>query len=667
MPGAARIPILETNLVERPDRGRIIAVIGAFLLIAVPGLWWIDQAALPGSIDGGWMMSLADAAARGEISGRDVYATYGWAFQQIGLLARKLHVADSTYDSLILQAALMVLVGAAFFAAALHRLRELDSLGIVVATLVVSVLGLAQPAWVRPAALIFVVVWTAGALAAAEATTGSERRLALRLAFAGAMASAVQLMSFDYGVFSVLALALAIGGECLWDAYRSGVRAWARRALLRVGAVLAGALVFEVLLCMVFASGPGRFLDYPRVLWEMSNGYSATLGSPWQGGGLWMVALGSMVVCLAAAAVAGRRHRDRDASLRLWFLVCGGLVSLRGATTRSDVNHISLALIPLLCAFVVAVYPREPVRWLRIPALLVTAALVTTWPGSGFGRLSRALLVTWSPSELVTRWRDLRSFDSSTRVYVPAVLRAGDPSAGLMVFPHFNQFAVVAKRRLFMPFVQPYQATTARLDRLYAQRLLEVPGQVEALYAFDGVAVGELDGVASITRNPAVFETLWGHFPAVAPAAEGHVLLRRRTAQGASPEMPRMSLVLKSQTALTTGVPRGSVRVEATDCSLLRVAWHVTYPWTRILGRSSAWRFEAYLGDQKVGGGGVVALDDRFATYLTLMPAQQFSTVFFGGAPRTRFDRIDFVLTDGTFLAAQPRRLAIESIDCVNP
>jgi hypothetical protein len=636
---------------------RALAAWVGLVLVALPSLWWIDQKALPQSIDGGWMMALADATVHGEVSGRDVYATYGWGFQQVGRLARSLHAEASSSDSLILLAALLSVLGGICFVGSLYLLRSVEAVGIPLICAAVSLLGLGQPAWIRSASLLLIAALVARVLGQAESSTNRTSRL-VQLAVVGAGGAALQLLTFDLGVFAALTVvgcatshALFVEGRPLGNRLRS--------ALIQGSAAAAGAASGTLTIVSLLSLGPPAFLDYPRVLLSISSGYARTMGSPWQVAGLWAVALEAMLAFIAIIWVLDFR-RFPSQRAELLALALAATVCLRGATTRSDIYHVSLAMVPAATLFFVLGVRAGQGVLRRMAALLVAVALFSSWPTAGLGRLTQAFQAVIQPSVIATRWQEMRSFAASKSLYLPGVLRAGDPTSRLVIFPYANQYGLAAGRHLFTPFVQPYQAGTASLDERYAMAVQAAADVREVLYAMDSIVVGAIDGVPAVTRNPAVFATLWGHFRPVGPEAEGHMLLRRTSEVRTLPSSP----VAIRQVA---NGDLGEVLLEPAECAMLRLHFTVDYPWTVAIGRASPWTLTAFLGQQPVAEARVVALSDQFTTFLSLLPPDQFSHILEGQAPRRRVDRLVLAAVDRSLFAAVPRRVSVEALDCVNP
>ena len=631
------------------------ALLGLFLL-ASGALWSVDIVAMPGSIDGAWMMSLTDAAAHGEISGRDTYATYGWAFQRLGLWARALHLDGSVYDSTPLFSVLLSALGATVLIVSLLLLRSLDAAGILAACVVASLLNLGQAAWLRASCLILVAALTARLLA----DSGS-RQFLWRLIALAVFGASLQSLSFDLGVYAVLTIAGAavLHGqvEPSQGDKTSTLRSRVREAAYRAVVVLAAAAITFLTASLALSAGPAGPFDYLAILSELSSGYTATLGYPWQAALPWTLALGALVLFVIVAAAADLRGVDPVARAEAAPLLLAGLLFARGGTTRSDIGHITLAAVPLVVCFLVFALRTGQRLRRRLAAVIVLGALGATWPGAGFQRLALAARGVVEPDTVQRRVTELRSLAASRAVYLPVPLRAAQ-SSNLVVFPYLNQFAHVSGRQLIAPLVQSYQATTAGLDRLYADRIARDPRAREVLYAIDDVAVGRIDGVHAITRNPAIFSEFFRDFRPVGPAADGHILLLRSPTQR---ELPAASLAF-------TAAPYGIELAVPAECALLRVGFRVDYPWTRALGRPSPWRASIQDGETTVATTQVVPLDrSEFATLLHTGPATDIAAVLEGNAPRYRFDRIVLEPTDRSLFSVAPRAIEVTALECLTP
>ena len=639
---------------SRPTSRRWLAAALGLLLLVLIAPWWEEHPI--GSIDGGWMAALTDAGAHGRIVGRDLYATYGWGFQQIGLGARALHRRHSSLDAVVLLGVLLWVLGGLLLVAALGVLGCDDVSGMLIIDLVAAAVSQIQPTWIRPAALLLIVALTTRALA--EPRLGN---LAARVALLGAAGASLQLLAYDVGALALVTVGGAVVLTALWE--RQPWKQRLGRSALLAGATAGGGAAATLVICAAQARDGVPLLGPAKIAAELMRGYNPTHSTTWQ---VAPAATGALAALVAATLALGwlRARRSPEARREVVPLALAALASLPTTVIRSDFNHVSLACVPLVVLFCRLILPSagRRVRAAVAGALAILALVAQS------NRVPDDQEARLFPRALPARFLELRELDLARRnVPVPPALRFGDPATDLFVFPHATPLGLVAGRRLAQTFVQAYQATSSRLDAFAAARLLEGSG-LEALVAEDGA----LDEVQAMTRNPAIFETLWRRFRLVASdrdlgsvvaSAFGPQLLLRRSP--AVREIPQR--VLFQPTDARSAASSLALTAPA-SCSLLRVAFELDYPWWANLARKAAWRLEIRDGAETIVSARVVSLDaQRFETLISLLPSSETAAIFRGDAPRRTFDRLDIVSADRSLFAVQPRFVHLAAVDCLTP
>lgn len=644
---------------EAPGRGAARSTFGAalcLLLIVLGAPWWEENRIT--TIDGGWMAALGDAAAHGKIVGRDLYATYGWAFQQVALLARSLHELHSSVDSVALLGVLLWTLGGLALVAALVTIGPRDAAGMLVVCGVVAMTTRINPTWVRPTALVLIAALTTQALA-----DPGTRRLVAKLTLLGAVAASLQLLALDSGA---IAVGTVVGGALLVTLCetRQPPRQRLGRGLLLAGAGATGSILAALILTAALAGQGQEWFGPFRVAAELMRGYAPTHSTVWQIDPWVTVALGAQIV-VTLVLVAREVRRSAQGARETLPLALAALASVRAIIVRSDTEHVSIGFVPLVFLFCRLALPALSPRLRRLTALFVVAlTVIAQW-----NRLPATVEGSAVFTAPATRFQELRRLDLASRAFPrSAAVQAGDPAADLFVFPYDLQRGLVAGRRLDQTFVQSYQATTAGLDALAAHRLLAGHRPLEALVAEDGA----LDGVQAVTRNPAIFEALWRRFRLVAtdrsapwdrrqPVTLQMLLRRVDTAR----ELPSQAIHRsvrgpRPTTSLVLSAPAA--------CSLLRIVFELDYPWMASVTRRAAWQIEARRGELVVVQARVVALDaGRFETFVNLLPSADTAAIFRGDAPRRTFDRLDIASADRSLFAVQPRFVHLAAVDCLTP
>ncbi len=427
-----------------------------------------------------------------------------------------------------------------------------------------------------------------------------------------------------------------------------------------------GVVVGNVVLLLSLASGPATFLDYPRTLAALASGYRFTLSSPWnlpESATFAVVAVGLFVFVVATLDLAKPTSAATGSSLggaaELPLLALASLLALQSVVVRPDIGHLNLAIVPLVVTSAYAAVRRGALSQVRVAGAIALLILIVTWPTRHFERLRWAVEATVEPARVWRRVGELWRFAPSASVFLPTALRAGEPGAGLLAFPYQNQWALLAGRRTVAPFIQAYQATTASLDRQYVDRLGgEEP--FEVLFGLDDVVSHRLDGVQSVSRNPLLFEFLWQNFRP-REVAEGYARMVRA-------EAPRR-FVERRLSVEQVQAPGELARLRfapAATCALLRLRLAIEYPLAAAVGRPSLVRLSVLHGETTLQQSSLVRLDGGlYSTLVSLVPGAEFATVLEGRAAPREFDQLAFSAADATLLAVAPRRVWVESVDCL--
>lgn len=648
---------------------RIATVLLGSAFCLLPNLGGLDRN-YPVAVDASWMMGLTDAWRHGEVSGRDLYSTYGLLFQLLGGLSDRLHQPPgSPFDSVLLFGLVLNAVSLLAFGGVLLALGRLSPKGIAALYGAFLLLSVYQPVLVRLLVALLAALWAARGLESA-----SPRRRRLAAVGAGVVAMAAQLLSFEVGPYAILTVAgvAALLALLAWRGFRPAQgELLPPRAYLETAALAAGTYAaLNVLLALLFwASGPAGlgFFDYHRAMLAISGGYSYAQALPW------VMAPVPTAVWLAVLLYTGgflvvMRRRFAAADLPvLATLALFSLLLLKSAVVRADLGHIALGSAPALLLFLLL--GRDWVGRRRAPVLwaVLLALLVTSWPFTSFHKLQAWIPLVERTAHPGRELAELRSFAGARLLPRPPALAAADPHRRLMVFPYQNYWALVSGHRQFAPIIQLYQANRRRLEQLYVERMERHRDEFQILYSFDGLTAHQFEDVQQVTRNPLVFEHIARAYQPVAgqPDDPGYLLLEPRAMPR---ELPIRSLPFRRQAA--AGYDQVTLDQPA-SCALVKLALELDYPFLMPLGRAAQIEVEVHAGDRVVLRRGLFAIEGQkeFDTYLSLIEPERFREIWTGppGVPGKVFDRITFHPRDGTLFAFRPNSVTVKNVACVNP
>lgn len=650
-----------------PGMGSRIAVaaLGTFFSL-LPYFGWFDKL-FPVNVDASWMMGLTQAWRQGEISGRDLYSTYGWLFQLLGAAADGLHAGPSSpFDSVLLLNLLTLTLALLAFGAVLLALR-LSVREMALVYLIFTLLSLHQGALLR---LWLALLAALLAVRTSPREPGHRRRGAIA---AGAAAAGAQLLTFEMGIYAVatavvalaLLAALSHRGVAARDGALAPPRAYLESAAWTVAAFAGANLALALFFGATAPPGTG-WLDYHRLMLEIAAGYSYAQSFPW------MLAPLPTIVWMAVLAYAFlvppfHLRRFHAASLHdLAALAVFAALLLKSAVVRADTGHIALGSAPAVLLFLLLGHRtgrRRPAAvWI---ALL--AALCTTWPGLAYQKFQAWVPIAEGKVSIARQIRDFRTFAGSREMPLPAALRASDPAKALMVFPYQNSWALLGHRRLFAPVIQAYQANRRHAEQVYVEKMERARGKFQILYGFDGLTAHQFEGVQQVSRNPLLFEHMARTYRPVAGQTEepGFLLLEPRPAPR---ELPAQPLAFRSEP--TAVYDRVTLAAPAT-CALLKLSLELDYPALTFLGRASQIELRATAGGRVVLAAPLFAIEGekRFETWVSLIEPGEFRRIWTGppGVPGKTFDSLTFHPRDSTLFAFRPNAVKVESVACVNP
>jgi hypothetical protein len=389
-----------------------------------------------------------------------------------------------------------------------------------------------------------------------------------------ATASIIVILSFlfsaDCGGYSLAALGIVL----VMAFFYSAREPLERKALLRFGA-LTGVLLCGAAL-LVNLSMSRSFLNFRfwRAALDVTTTYrwAMALGVT-DRSQLWLLATTAACFAVFLAAWLCRDPRSRHLTRRPIFLQGAfvfSLLSLQTAMIRSDWEHVTLGLFPLVAlgAAILVGSSDEWDGWARsyLPVyslLILTGICSGPFPfldaASFLAAKSGRSLPNDPPCPAGTVFLDQACFYpedfrklSSVSSAVQSRVAASDSVA---LFPYENIYAVLARRRVTGGLLQSYIETSDYLSVRQLEPLAQDKPPL-LIYSMDGLATSRIDGVPSFTRTPKAWFYLQQHYAEEAEAYPGILLLRRDDSRSAKWRTHTIELIgSRRMDGLAEGMP----------------------------------------------------------------------------------------------------------------
>jgi len=534
-------PPSATSLAPTTTWWAYAGLILALLLVVPPRTWMvqqeIDQAY--NLVDGSWRIDFPMKWADGQIAGRDFAFTYGPLYQVTHSLGVWLAPSDDDprrsrllasvlrfeplVEPLVCVVLLWWLLG--YAGASLPRRGLFLPVWVVLLGLPRIVGGVS----LKPFLALWLVGWIASRLA-----TGTSRAANVATALLAALAAPLCLLySFELGVVTFLTL-LALAAWLLVSSWQIAARATSptgnaasrvrRAAAWTLLLVPAGALALAAILRV----SPWR--DYLVYAGQIAASYTVRMAFPLPDRHLGLLVLIGVVLLTVTVWLTWQLRQSwlRDdqsprAELVLLATSLFAMLWLRYGLTRSDPEHVTLALLPALFVAAGLLPPLllQSPRW-QWAAWLLPWLLVAPLP------VARTL-----PYLLVERqraWEKAGLGRAELQVTHPLVNRAADrlasqPEDAVYVWPYETIIDHVAGKRNPALTLQSYSAsnrlleesTTAWLDQIADLPVLLVRNS------------GQIDTTASPTRTSRIFRYLLENFALRGVPDPEFALLERRT------------------------------------------------------------------------------------------------------------------------------------------
>jgi hypothetical protein len=508
------------------------------LLMAVPPRTWIvhqeiDQAY--NLVDGSWRIDFPMQWADGQIAGRDFAFTYGPLYQLTHSLgvwlaptdddARRSHLLASVlrYEPLLEPLLCVLLLWSLLGFVGASPLRR----------------GLFLPAWVLLVGLPrdmggvslkpFLGVWLVGWIAFRLAQHRSTGARWLTVALAAAAPPFCLLYSFELGVVTFLAL-MVLSAWLFATAWRlpqatSPLAAELSRSAAWIFlAVPLGALTFVLLLRMT----PWR--NYLVYAGQIASSYTIRMAYSLQDQHLLLlVAIGAalLMLCVGITWYLRKLQLPDTTTGHAWMVVLAtGLFSLlwlRYGLTRSDPQHICLAILPalFLAAGMLPPVLQSLPSW-QLLAWALTCLLVVPLPSP---RILPYLLV-----ERQLAWPRAGWGTADLQIAHPLVRRAADllaelPPHSVYIWPYETIIDHAAGKRNPAITLQSYSASNRFLEEATMAELDRDP-ELPVLLIRNSA---QLDTTASPTRTSRIFRHLLENYTLRGDPDPEFALLRRRT------------------------------------------------------------------------------------------------------------------------------------------
>ena len=615
------------------------------------------------TLDSSSLIGLATSLQQGSVSGRDFQSLFGPGAQFLAGAATWMTRTGSPIGAYGMIAFIFCSLSALLVAALLLVCDRLSWQDCAITYALCFLLNLFFDVFdFRTALLLLIAVFAYRSIAAE-----TMRLQIIWATAAGLLSFAAQLITFELGIYAVLAVISAlIAGSILTRNVRFllGIQVFV--------ATIAAANVALVLYFKLTSTTYGMAFDYQNYSLEILRGYHNSMGILWQLPTKQTIAL-VLIVCyvIFRCVMLSRDSDSLDASL-FASLTLAGVLWLNGALVSSDVSHITVAFTPMI----VVLGLLATNKWQSRPGLaawaLAISGLLFVWPSFNFS----------APSDLVkVVRRDISVPAAIASLYAPQKpLEAGlvpnwatsdlSDRSGIPVlaFPYENHIAAGIHHRFFAPVLESYAASTEPMQLYYIQALDRQRAQgLDIIYGTDTDLVPHDFGIQAITRTPRIFEYMYDNFELVNSEdhSDGHYKIRERH-QRRQVSLEEIRFSIPSQL-----VDSGTLKLSRpSTCGLLRLQMRINYMNNLFIFRPSGIEMTLKNADNIVWKGSVRAVEPNqtFVTYVSPLPAPKFPKLFSEDPIQSdKWDTIEYRSMPTDKLGAMARRIHIETVHCMDP
>ncbi|MBI4465356.1 MAG: hypothetical protein HY647_11685, partial [Acidobacteria bacterium] len=344
------------------------------------------------------------------------------------------------------------------------------------------------------------------------------------------------------------------------------------------------------------------------------------------------------------------------------------LLCLKNTLIRSDVNHITAGMTPMVLVFLALG------RWIlpelaspgfhRKHAAVWTATLAIlffAWPRPAVPVTDVINGVRSLGSGGLAQLRNSRTMPQN--LLPPEIIAALRDSRPMLNFPFEDHIAALLNRREVAPVLQSFAANTIELQRYYVESLNR-PAQsdVDVTYNLDRARWWPVDGVQTISRNPIIFEYLYRNFEL--RQHSGALAVLRRSEEPRSVAFDDLAFQAIEQGPHTTEIHLA----QPVRCGLVRLEVEAGYPAVTALLKPSLIGVRVLKDSAGILYGALIplAVGSPFYTFLSVAPPEQFFKVFgYGNIPAPEWNRLILVPIVSDWLSIPPR-LHIHRLSCVD-
>ncbi len=634
-------------------------------------------------IDADWLIGMAAQMQQGEILGRDVFLTYGPLTQLLayaGTLFNPEHNAFNSYGMMFLILMTLGSICLAILLAFARRINWQLSLCIFLISTVMGLLLYYNRSW-----LLVVVAVGLGRALSAKTT----RWQLIGAGLVGAGCFLLQLFAFDSGLYSLAAVMMVLVAYSFLArfpnilkkpdliSFKNGLLMLA----IALGTYILGNLLFSLGCLLTSPNYPG-LLEYQIRSWEQAKAYTFAFATPWQIDWVTTLAVGLLILYTTFSLIWQLPKIATSDGYLLVSILGMALVSLKGATTRSDYGHLILSCIPFLALFfLLAVDWRRPTEKeasenvlrkgsfrVRLGWVGVFLFLLASWPGVGLGPLQNWLSIFEGQLSVRTRLGELANSNSPLNAIVSDRMKAGlDPTKTILAFPYQNHIPIVLKQKLIAPFAGTYVAHSESAQRWYIGQLERHKAEIEVVYGLDELASLKIDRVQQPTRVPIIFEYLYRNFEIkndriIKP---GYIILKPTP----QPRQDMTSTELKFTSVVEPNSAQTLQIAEPTSCSMLRLTPKISYSFLASIGRPTSFELRVRRGQAEIQFTALMPLEvgQPFSTFVQLVDNDKTSQIF-GTKPVQQkvWDNIQIGLRPSTLFDVGPSSTEILKLECIN-
>lgn len=653
------------------DRGKALVLLVCVLVGTIISIARTSAPAngADANLDSGYVMALAATLQQGYVLGRDIVFNYGPLAQIINWMATLFTANHSAFDSFALiiffyrMLSLVLLAGILML---LPQLRWKFSLFIFLGCMVLNIAF--DFTYYRSLFLLVAALLLARALAA-----NTLRQRLILAGSCGLLAFTLQLFTFEIGIYAIIStvVIIAILSLLSWrQLFQNESHLPVNELALTLGTLLGFYLLGNLLLSFYFTlTSPGynNFFDYQLLSLELVRGYAYTFGVTWELNDIstWILAL--VIIFSMGMVIWYCKKVPAIQAYQLFCLLVFSLVELKSAITRSDLNHLAYACVPILLLFLILGNNWTPTGWLvKLSWAGLLIALLVSWPLTNLESFkSLGQVFTGQVSVTANVKRILGQNTPGEQITLKGLAAAVDPAKSILIFPHEYYYGLGLNKKILAPTIQAYAAHTSGLQQYFVDKVAENKNNLEILYGMDGVVSLSIDSVPNITRSPLIFEYIYKNFMMKTRDlfGRGYMLLT------AAPERQDM---VSTPINFTTEQSIPGLYIYRfnvpTRCSLIRLTPKISYPFTSLLGRPNNLLVEFWSNDKRFQKTPIVNLEPGkpFSTYISLMDVTKFDSLFTNENIQTKpLDSIQVKIQPTGLFGVNPDSVELTRLECI--